>query len=80
MANYISMFQYTKDIFSVIHPQNTEVNVNDSANVYHKTALHAKNRANNELNIIEVIECRPHKTDPTKLISIVRCEPQIFEA
>jgi hypothetical protein len=59
---------------------NTEVYVNDSANVYHKTLLHAKNRPNNELNIIEVLECRPHKTDPTKLISIVKCEPQIFEA
>jgi len=76
MANYISMFQYSKDTFSVIHNINTEVHVNDSALVYHKTLLHAKNRATNELNIIEVIECRSHKTDPTKLISIVKCENQ----
>lgn len=70
------MFQYSKDTFSVIHPMNTEVYINDTANVFHKTLLHAKNRSNNELNIIEVIECRSHKTDPAKLISIVRCEAQ----
>lgn len=72
------MFQYGKDTFSVIHNLNTEVHVNDSANVFQKTALHSKNRQNNELNIVEVLECRPHKTDPTKLISIVKCEAQVI--
>lgn len=77
MANYIAMFQYENDVFSVIHSKGLTPEVNDQATVYHKTKLHAKNRATNDLNIIEILETRNHKTDPDRLISIVRCEPQI---
>lgn len=79
MANYISMFQYEKDVFSVIHTNEQQPEIGDSANVFHKTTLHAKNRANNELRIIEVLETKPHKVDPLRKISIVRCEPQMTE-
>ncbi len=77
MANFISMYQYTKDTFSVIHTSELKPQKNDQATVFHKTMLHAKNRTTNALNIIEIIETRPHKTDHTKMISIVRCENQI---
>lgn len=77
MSNYIAMFQYGHDTFSVIHSPNLKPEINDTATVYHKTKLHKRDRANNALNIIEVVETRPHKTDPNSLISIVKCEPQI---
>lgn len=71
------MFQYSEDTFSVIHHQNLTVEVNDQARVYHKTKLHRPNKTSHDLNIVEVLETRDHKTDPSSKISIVRCEPQI---
>ncbi|WP_157445720.1 hypothetical protein [Chryseobacterium indologenes] len=76
MSNYIAMFQYGKDKFSVIHTSNLKPEIGDTASVYHKTILHIPNRTSNMLNIIEVIETRPHKTAPYSLITIVRCAPQ----
>lgn len=71
------MYQYTADTFSVIHPKDLTPQINDSATCYHKTLLHKRDRTSNALNIIEVIETRPHKTDAKSLISIVKCEHQI---
>lgn len=71
------MFQYTDDTFSVINSKGLTPAVNDQARVYHKTKLHKVNKTTHDLNIVEVLETRAHKTDPTSLISIVRCEPQI---
>ncbi|KPE51004.1 hypothetical protein [Chryseobacterium indologenes] len=76
MSNYIAMFQYSKDTFSVIHSPNLIPEINDTATVYHKTLLHKPNRTDNKLNIIEIIETREHKTDPASSITIVRCEAQ----
>lgn len=73
------MYQYTKDTFSVIHTQDLHPQINDSTTVFWKTALHVKNSNSNNLNIIEIVETRPHKTDLSKLISIVRCETQILQ-
>lgn len=77
MSNFISMFQYEKDVFSVVHKADLIPQVNDSATVYHRTALHKREKTTNALNIIEVMETRNHKTDPKSMISIVKCEPQI---
>ena len=77
MSNYIAMYQYGVDTFSVVHTPNLKPEVNDTSTVYHKTTLHKKNRTSNALNIVEIIETRPHKTDLNLCISIVRCEPQI---
>jgi len=76
MPSYISMFQYTEDTFSVIHPKGSFPEVNDQARVYHKTKLHKANKTSHDLNIVEVLETRDHKVDPSSSISIVRCEPQ----
>lgn len=77
MANYIVMYQYTVDTFSVIHSKGLTPEINDTATCYHKTSLHKRDRTSNALNIIEVIETRPHKTDAKSSISIVKCEHQI---
>jgi hypothetical protein len=77
MSHYISMFQYSDDTFSVIHNQNLTPEVNDQARVFQKTKLHKPNKSSHDLNIIEVLETRDHKNDPSSKISIVRCEPQI---
>jgi len=71
------MFQYEKDVFSVIHPVHTTPEIGDSARVYHKTSLHKPNRSSQDLNIIEVLETRKHRTDVNNMISIVRCSEQV---
>jgi hypothetical protein len=75
MSNFTAMFQYEKDVFSVIHKGNAP-EINDKAQVHWKTLLHKRDRQNNDLNIIEVIETRDHKTDPASFITIVKCENQ----
>lgn len=76
MSNFTAMFQYSADTFSVVHNNSLKPSPNDSATVYWKTGLHKKNRSSHNLNIVEVLETRTHKTDPYSLISIVRCESQ----
>lgn len=74
--NYTCMAQTGADTFTVIHSPAIKPEVNDGAMVYHRTLLHKKDRTSNVLNIIEVLETRPHKTDPNSLISVVKCEAQ----
>lgn len=74
--NYTCMAQIGADTFTVIHLPAIKPEINDGAMVFHKTALHKRDRTSNVLKIIEVLETRPHKTDPNNLISVVRCEAQ----
>lgn len=76
MPNFVSMYQYKKDVFSVIHPKNITVEIGDEATVFHKTSLRKQNRNTRNLPIVEVLETRAHKTDDKSLITIVRCEEQ----
>lgn len=75
MKKYQAMYQYEKDIFSVISKGDLP-KVGNYASIQWTTQMHKKNRNNNDLEIIEIISSEPSKSCPASTITRVRVAKQ----
>lgn len=72
MSNFQAMYQYSEDVVSVIHEKKAIPETGDNAILSWKPNPKYRDIQSNKFEIISVNETRNHKTDPSKMISIVK--------